>query len=901
MTETRLVGRVSEVVALDRLRAGAAGGRGSVALLTGEAGIGKTAVVEEAVARAAASGLTVLTGRADPDEGAPAYWPWLRLLDDGRAAGLSPDMLTVREAAGESAAAARFRVVHETIQALRTCGPLVLVLEDLHWADAASLTLLQRLAAEIADAPLLVIGTAREVTGGLASVTAEVLPLEPLSPAEVGAYLSPGAHPTWTAVVHRLSGGNPLYVRELARLLARGDRLRKPATDVGLPDGLRRLVSRRTEQLSRAARDLLGGAAACGAEVDTAVLRAAAPDPATVDGLLAEALDAGVLTEDPWHPATLRFGHELVRRARYDELTRTERIGWHGRIADALTAAGATPAEVARHRVRAAVDDESRRAAEVSCVDAARAAALGLDHGEAVHWYGRAIELSPGNPVLRLGRAEAAYHDGRLDLAVADAAAAMDAAETSRDRTTAAAAALVVRGMSGPLAPTLLGLCERALRLLGDEDDAAEVLAQYAFLLAEDTDRAAGEQTSVRAMAMAERSGWPEAIVAAVHARHEILEPLTHTGEILELADRSIALAAESGRPDAELWGRVWRIDTLLMMGDIPGFTAELQRLTVLADRLGWPVASWHLLRAQAVHEMLAGRLTAAAEFGVEARELGMRAQDETAYWLYLALASGIAAFTGDFRNWDDTLVQRAGQFAGLPIAMTQMSHVALYMDDKAFAAHTWPRVRAVAPTVPRDRRWGYIVLTAGEIAAWMGEPEIVRRSYEQMLPYADRYLNSTVACYGAIARPLGVMASALGQHDDAVRLLKQAVRMEERVGAPGFTAQAQLELARVLTTRGGPGDRHAAERLVATATATARRLGLRRLLTIAGGLGDDGLTAREREIAGLVADGLSNREIAAKLVLSERTVETHVRNVLAKLGVRNRTQLVARLRTTST
>src|SRR5215218_283521 len=134
MTETRLVGRVAEVVALDRLRAAAAGGRGSVALLTGEAGIGKTAVVEEAVARAAASGLTVLTGRADPDEGAPAYWPWLRLLDDGRAAGLSPDLLTVREAAGESAAAARFRVVHETIQALRTCGPLVLVLEDLHWA-----------------------------------------------------------------------------------------------------------------------------------------------------------------------------------------------------------------------------------------------------------------------------------------------------------------------------------------------------------------------------------------------------------------------------------------------------------------------------------------------------------------------------------------------------------------------------------------------------------------------------------------------------------------------------------------------------------------------------------------------------------------------------------------------
>ncbi|MEV6493278.1 AAA family ATPase [Actinoplanes sp. NPDC051633] len=202
MTDTRLVGRVAEVVALDRLRAAAAGGRGAVALLTGEPGIGKTAVVEEAVARAEASGLTVLTGRADPDEGAPAYWPWLRLLSGSQVAGLTPALLAVREDAGESAAAARFRVEHDTIRALCTSGPLLLVLEDLHWADAASLSLLRRLAAEISDTPLLVIGTAREAP----DITAEVLALSPLSAAEVGAYLSP-AHPTWTPVVHRLSGG----------------------------------------------------------------------------------------------------------------------------------------------------------------------------------------------------------------------------------------------------------------------------------------------------------------------------------------------------------------------------------------------------------------------------------------------------------------------------------------------------------------------------------------------------------------------------------------------------------------------------------------------------------------------------------------------------------------------
>ena len=224
-------------------------------------------------------------------------------------------------------------------------------------------------------------------------------------------------HGTWTGVVHRLGGGNPLYIRELARLLARDDRLRRPASEVDLPDGLRRLVSRRTAQLSPACGTCSAGRPRSAPRWTSAVLRAAAPDPAAVDRLLAEAVRAGVLTDDPWHPATLRFAHDLVRQARYGELTRAERIGWHGRIADALDrASGAPPAEVARHRVRAAVDDASRRRAAEACADAARAAARGLDHGEAVRWYGRALELAPADPELLLARADAAYRDGQLDV-----------------------------------------------------------------------------------------------------------------------------------------------------------------------------------------------------------------------------------------------------------------------------------------------------------------------------------------------------------------------------------------------------------------------------------------------------------------------------------------------------
>jgi DNA-binding NarL/FixJ family response regulator len=925
---TSLVARVPEVVTLDRLRAAAATGRGAVALLVGEAGIGKTALVEEAVARATAAGTPVLTGRADPDEGAPAFWPWLRLLD-GAPAGLSPALLDVRDGAGESPAAARFRVRHATVRALRSAaaagaGGLVLVLEDLQWADAASVALLADLARDLgapADGTgrggILVIATVRRPEGRFpvaefaALPAAEMLPLEPLAVPAVGTYLTQQAgapvHPSWTPLVHRLSGGNPLYIRELARLLSRTDRLRRPATDVDLPDGLRRLVSRRTAQLSAPCRDLLGGAAALGAEVDTGVLRDATPAPDAVEALLAEAVDAGVLTEDPWRPDRLRFAHDLVRRARYENLGRPERIGWHARLAAALATGGGTPAEVARHRVRAAVDAASRRTAVQACAAAARAAAHRLDHDEAVRWYGRALDLAPHDPALLLARAEAAYRDGRLDVALADCSAVLDTAESEGRPGLAAEAALVVRGLAGHLAPALLALCERALALL-DGEDRAQVLAQYAFLLAGTGDHARAEPISREAMALAERSGRAGAIVAAVHARHAVLEPAADLDEVLRLADRSCALAAESGRPDAELWGRTWRIDALLMAGDLTAMDAETGRLAALVDRLGWPVARWHLLRTRAARLLLAGRLAEARTVAVEARDLALRGQDESAAPLYLAFATSLAMHTGRF---DD--LPGAGTlmpYLDMPIAAAQLGGLAMAQDDRELGERCWERLRPALSRLPVDGRRTFIVVSAGEIATWLGDRDTAAQCYERTLPHAGLYLNSTTACHGAVARALGVMAAALGDHDAADRHLAAAVAMEERIASPPFVAHALLAHARALLARGGAGDRRRAHHLADRAAEIARRLGMPPVRAAAtavadaasgvrGGVG--ALTAREREIALLVADGLANRAIAERLVLSERTVETHVRHVLAKLGLRNRTQVAAwaaRLRT---
>ena len=170
--------------------------------------------------------------------------------------------------------------------------------------------------------------------------------------------------------------------------------------------------------------------------------------------------------------------------------------------------------------------------------------------------------------------------------------------------------------------------------------------------------------------------------------------------------------------------------------------------------------------------------------------------------------------------------------------------------------------------------------------------------------------LYSTTGNFGAVQRSLGVMAVALGRLEDAVGHLREAVNLERRAGAQPFLALAQLELARVLVLRGAAGDRSAAEQVAQECRQAARRLGLvpteraaSALLAEVRGVspGPGALTAREREIAGLLADGLSNRAIAERLVLSERTVETHVRSILAKLGLANRTQVAAWARRLST
>jgi DNA-binding CsgD family transcriptional regulator len=920
---TALVGRQRVLAELTAALSAARGGTGSAVLLAGEAGIGKTTVAEEIARCARADGVPVLVGRASADEGAPAYWVWRRALstlDDGDllATGADPTV-------AEATAAERFRIAERVRAALGAAAEptgLVLVIEDVQWADEASVSLLRHLLREVADARLLVLGTIRSPDSGTAGADVAdlawgtVIRLGPFTVddvrASVDAIAANGVHDSWPPHVHELTGGNPLLVRELARLLDAEGRLaaQRPPTDPPVPVELRRIALRRMARLGPAAQQVLGAASVIGAEVDVGLLRSTMDD-VDVSALLAEAVAVGVVVEEPESPGRVRFSHELVRRARYDDLSTVDRVEWHRRVADALAQGGYGPSrvgELARHRVRSAVDDLTHRTAAWSCRDAGDAAAAQLAHADALRWYDQAAAQLDALPDAArehadavLAAAGAAYRAGQFDVAMRRCTDAMAAAQRLGSADLAVAAAVVVRGIGGYLAEPIIALCIRARAVLGDEDSDrhALVLAQQAYALASIDRFAEARELISRAGPMAEGSADPDTLALALHARYEALQGPDYVRERLAAGTELRRIAERTGRPDAALWSHVWRIEAILEIGAVDVVDAELVEFAALVERLGWPIARWHLLRARTARAMIAARYDDARQLALQARDVAATTQDLVAQVLHHPVLGSIMQHTGiDADEYAEMLRWRRNSII-VPVGVVQVGHLCLIAGDLDQAGAVLDLLRPQLPGHPMNNRWLPTLALAGELAARLGDRDTVRLCYERLLPYESSYVNSQTGVGGSLARVLGVMAGALGDHEAADHHLVLAVRQEQRIGAIGDAAVAQFDRAESLAARDAPGDRELADTLADGAVRVAREYGMAPLQSRASAFlrraesrRDHGLTAREREIAGLVAEGLPNKAIAERLFLSERTVETHVRNVLTKLGLTNRTQV---------
>jgi hypothetical protein len=888
-----LVGRERELAELRHGLDGALIGRGGLFMVAGDPGVGKTALADEIGAEAVAAGALVLWGRAWDGGGAPAYWPWVRILrrlaaerDLGAAVdALGPEAarrLTqlvpelARKAASTTAplddsAAARFQVFDAVTSLLRVAaaqGPLVLVLDDLHGADQPSLLLLGFLAVHVRDSPILVIGTYREaearldpqLAGALGDVIrhGRRLPLRGLREHDVAEVVEriAGRRPPDGVVraIHAATEGNPFFVDEVVRLLSAEGRLDSEAQVIGLriPDGVRETIRHRLAPLPDRARVLLATASVIGREfrLDT-LQRVCELEPAELDAALGEAVGAGVIVERPQTIGAYAFSHGLIREAMYDDLGPQRRGLLHRAVGNALEelySADPEPhlSELAHHFFVAATAGELTKAIDYSVRAGERALAL-VAYEEASDHFERALQA--------YGLQDRADVPRRCDLLLALGTAQSRAGNARNARETFLRAAGLARRLESPerlaraalgygaglggfefglVDDTLIGLLHEARAALGKEDGPlqARVLGRIATELYY-SDRAAERvRLAADAVAMARRIGDRATIASTLSARYLTLWGPENAVARLQIATDVVALGEEARDRELVLRGHVWRIVSLMELGDWVGADIELAVHARLADELRDPLHLWQVPLYEASRAMLDGRLLDAERLAAEAFAIGRGAQSHNAAQLYAVQLFALRTEQGRLGEVEQSLEEFGRRYPAAPVwrAATAFAMAALGRTEPARRAFEALTAGGLAE-VPRDAEWLSTVALLVRCGERLGDGPRSAELGELLKPYADHAVitGRGSICQGPVSRFVAMAAATAGCFEEATTHYEAAMETARRWGAEPLVAAIRFELADVLERSGA--DRRRGEELRDEAVQAARRIGLQGLL----------------------------------------------------------------------
>ncbi len=842
-----MVGRSRE---LAMVRSWVAAETGGLVLCGGEPGIGKTRLAQELAGYALAAGREVVWGHCVETSGAPAFWPWRQVL---KAAGADPDAVLAHDA---EVPQDRFRVFDAIASALDRPG-LVIIVEDVHWADQASLLVLAHLATQLRT--VLIFATFRDPCPAVADLmrSAVRIDLHGLSAQEVAEL----AGPEHAATIMDLTSGNPLFVTEIARAVADGTW--QPDQP---PRSVQDIVTARLARLGDEARELIKTAALIGRDFDVDLAVAAS-------GVPISALDeAASLIDATGH----RFVHALTRDAVEASLTTAERRTIHRRIAETMTSS-THYADVARHWTACGETGEARAWTIRAAEDAVRR----LAYEEGVRLYRAAASIEDSCEVqVALGRA--AYFAGDLAACVD---AAQRATELARTAEQIAEAALVLEAAPGAgVNAVATPLCDNALRQPVSPATRARLLAQRSHLAFYRGEQHRLDELSREALLLARDSGDDRALAEALHARQEACPGPSGRAERLGLATEMIDLAQRTRSPRGTMWGSLWRIQALIENGELVAAQEELPALALACDRVGGQVPRWHLEVVTACLAQAQGRFAEAREVGRRAYDRMLVIEREPASGAYFALQCGLACHLGPTEDG----LALARHFHDPPPRFRLMSKLTRsYLLLRAgFREEALEWFRRAGPVAEWDLPAFFVV--AGLVDAVLVTSGLgLRDDLAQILPRLEVFrgahaAGNGVAYMGPVSLALGRGYLALGAFEDAVLELSTAVDEASAAGAPAFAAEARWHLAAALRALGKDADavQRSADRDIRTLGMTA--------FTVTE------LSSREHEVASLVTEGLTNRQIARRLVISERTAQNHVQHILTKLGFSTRSQIAA-------
>ena len=954
----RLVGRAAELQSLEQALRELDGGSTVAIEVAGEPGIGKTRLLSKLRVDAERRGHLVLWGSASELEHelpfsvfVHALDEYVESLDENLLSTLGPEVLaelahvfpSLSAYGGGGAVALQHeryrshRAVRALLEELAQERPLVLVLDDFHWADSASLELLGALLRRPPSAPVLIAislrprQTPERLTAALEqahrAAALKRIELEPLTRVEARELLGVTVDAAGAAVLYEESGGNPFYLEQLVRSLERANRavvgpyVEIALGEVGVPPAVAAALSEELALLSEAGRLVLEGAAVAGDPFEPELSAAAA---ATTEAAAICALDELLeldLIRATDVPRRFRFRHPLVRRAVYEATAGGWRLGAHERCAEALAARGVARAALAHHVERSA------REGDVAAVALLREAGEGsarLAPESAARWFDAALRLLPVS----------APSQDRVELLLASAGALAAAGRFAESHEVLEAAA-VVPGQVTALRTAVATACAGVERQLGRYEQAHARLARALHVLPEPAsvesvellieltlnefyrssygtmhhwaDRAAAEakvladpSLTAAALAMpalayamtgpteAARSRRDEAAARVDELSDDELALRPDAASWLAAAEiyldlyaeadahgsRALLLARATGRGDPlfrlyPILPRVWYVRGKLSEA------AELLDGAIEGGRLlGSPPALAGNLFNRSVVALAVGDLETALATAEEGLELSRRLDEGfVTAWAAVRLA-GVLVEIGQGARAVELLVSRAGgeELALIPggwraygLELLTRCWLALERQEEAARAAGRAHAETAASRLPlavawSDRAAAAVALHSGDIA----------RAIECALASADAARAVGAPIESGLSGTLAGRALArAGQNDRAAAELYSAATALDACGALRYRNEAERELGKL-----------------------GRRTYHRTRRGTADGIGLDSLTERELQVAQLVVDRKTNPEIAAELFLSQKTVETHLRNIFRKVNVASRVEL---------
>ena len=879
---TPLIGRLEELAELQTWLESAGGER--VLLLAGDAGIGKTRLLAETARRAHAAGAIVLAGRA-PEETLVPYQPFLEALGHyvfnarieelrvcAREYGVElarlipelgrrlPELSLPDPGEPESERYRLFEAVAGLLGEISSSVPLLIVLDDLQWADRPTLLLLRHLARAPQSSRLSILGAYRTVGRGSEGFDTVLLGLRRellMRQIDLGGLaereamelvrVRDGGTPSraFLEALYQETEGNPFFIEEIVRHLTDSGVQSHQAgahelQRFGLPDDVREVISRRLERLGDGTIEWLRVAAVIGRDFDSALLeRVLGLDEERFLSALEDALAAGLVAESPGDPSRYSFSHALIRETLYAGMSSNRRTRMHRRVGVALEEHGseAQLGALALHFTRAAEPQDAERAIRYALGAGEQAAAM-LAHEEAAEHYARALEVlqrsEPGavrrrcDLLLELGetRVRSGERSGaRREFYEAASLAAQLGDSTSLARAAIGASRRYVQP-PGVVDEELIALLEQALAMTTGERTVMRVrlLSRLCGTLYYSDRREQMKRLSAEATAIAAQLGDQQAAALAAAARRRAYWGPDHLER--RLADSTQLLQAARAVSDVELTlqGHAWLVVDLLERGDRAGVDAQMEAFSAGAQELRQPLYLWNAAVWRARRALLAGHLEQADQLASEAVSYGIRGEDVTASMYYAVQLLGIrreqarmAELEAPLRELVERNPNRPAWRAGLATLLCETGR-----SDEARA-----ELEVVAQigleTIPMDGDWMIAITLLADVATALDDTERALEVYELLLPFgqANVVIGLGAVCLGPTARYLGRLALTMGRRTDALEHLRNAIKANIALGAPVHLAHTQLDYAYAL----GPGAQ--ARALIEEAQQTAARLDL--------------------------------------------------------------------------